>query len=38
MELYPEDIEWAVEEYGRCDTDEYVAVENGDPFLLEQGF
>lgn len=22
MNLYPEDIAWAIEEYGRCDTDE----------------
>jgi hypothetical protein len=32
LNLHPEDIEWAIEEFGRCDGEEYVVVENGDPF------
>jgi hypothetical protein len=26
------DIEWAIEEYGRCDTDELTIVPAGDPW------
>jgi hypothetical protein len=25
------DIEWAIEEYGRCDTDEFTIIQTGDP-------
>jgi hypothetical protein len=32
MGLYPEEIEWAVEEFGLCDTGKHVAVEEGDLF------
>lgn len=31
FELTPEDVEWAVEGYGRCDSDRYVAWEAGTP-------
>ena len=30
--LAPEDIEWAIEEYGGCDT--YLAVVAGDPLPM----
>jgi hypothetical protein len=26
-----DDIEWAIEEEGRCDTDDGIVVEHGDP-------
>lgn len=29
MELAPEDIEWAIEEYGRCDAPGFIAVPCG---------
>jgi hypothetical protein len=34
--VIPEEIEWAIEEFGLCDNDEYVVVGRGDPFPGEQ--
>ena len=34
MGLAPEDIEWAIEEYGGCDTSDYLAVVAGDPLPM----
>jgi hypothetical protein len=30
--VIPEEIDWAIEEFGLCDNDEYLVVEIGDPF------
>jgi hypothetical protein len=30
--VLPEEIEWAIEEFGLCDNEEYVLVGEGDPF------
>lgn len=30
--LYPEEVQWAVEEFGLCDIEAYVAVGHGEAF------
>jgi hypothetical protein len=30
--VIPEEVEWAIEECGMCDNEEFVVVSAGDPF------